>query len=357
MVLRFAEYRVVTLALLLIVFDVACGASLSDEQRLGSLNSARKSSRHSLISLSVASFQQLIENSPRSYSLIVMFSADESICKPCGPMRSHVQSLSEEYHTLPPRRSSSNPVFFVEVKLSQTDQNFLASYGIRHVPLLYHFAAGSSKAYPKILSETSPDNFDLQRNGIAVNPMKKFVNDRTGSAMRVVRGGYEVPFVQTVRQLLPYILVLVFVAASIAAYTGAYKSPMLWFALVVLIYIFSVGGGHYSWIHNTPLVVIDNNGKTQYIAGGNRSQYVAEGFFVSFTCVCISGLVILIQELPSVVPQKSAQNAVGTSMFMMTVCAIGALLALYQSVSHCTLFFISLLHHGSSNLFIFVLRF
>lgn len=318
---------------ILILHHVATAASSSDQQRLETLSAARKTSRHSLISLSVSSLRPLIESTPRSYHLIVMFTADQNLCKPCASMRKQVQKLSEEYSTLPARRAAAKPVFFAEVMLSQNDQQFLSAYGVRHVPIFYHFAPGSSKAYPKALSDESSDNFNLQAHGFGVNPMKKFVNDRTGSGLKVVRSGYEVPFVQTVRKLKPYIFTLVAIAAAIALYTGAYKNPMLWFAVVVMVYIFSVGGGHYSWIHNTPLVVIDNNGRTQYISGGNRSQYVAEGFFVSLTCVCISGLVILIQELPSFLPQKSAQSAVGFSMFFMTVCAIAALLALYQMVS------------------------
>lgn len=323
---------VVIVSAILVFRDGATSASSSDQQRLETLSAARKTSRHSLVPLSVASLRPLIENAPRSYSLIVVFTADQNLCKPCAAVRKQVQGLSEEFSTLPARRTASKPVFFAEVMLSQNDQQFLAAYGIRHVPILYHFAPGS-KSYPTSLSDSSPDSFDIQRNGIGINSMRKFVNDRTGSSLKVVRGGYEVPFVQTVRKLKPYIIILVITAATIALITGAYKNPMLWFAIVVMVYIFSVGGGHYSWIHNTPFVVVDNNGRTQYISGGNRSQYVAEGFFVSLTCVCISGLVILIQELPTFLPQKSAQSAVGFSMFLMTVCAIGALLSLYQSVS------------------------
>lgn len=332
MKLSFLQWAAISL-LVGCIYHVAESASPSDQQRLETLTAARKSSSHSLISLSISSLRPLIESAPRSYSLIVMFTADPALCKPCGAMRKQVQSLSGEYATLPTRRASNKPVFFAEVKLSQSDQEFLAAYGIRHVPILYHFGAGPSKSYPTTLSDSSSDSFALQKHGLAINAMKKFVNDRTGSALKVVRGGYEVPFVQTVRKLKPYIFTLLAIAAAIAIYTGAYKSPMLWFAIVVMVYIFSVGGGHYSWIHNTPLVVVDNNGRTQYVSGGNRSQYVAEGFFVSLTCVCISGLVILIQELPSFLPQKSAQGVVGFSMFFMTVCAIGALLTLYQSVS------------------------
>lgn len=308
---------------------------LSDPERLKELTSIAKSSQSNLISSSVSKFRSYVEVAPRSYNLMVMFSADQKLCKPCAQMRNQVRTVSSDFKGLGSRNSASLPTFFMEVKLSASDQAFLGDYGIQHVPIFYFFPAGKSNSYPKRLDYGSVNSFDLQKLGIHANVLKQFVNDRTGSKFRVVRGGYEIPFVQTVRKLMPYIVTVFGISAIIAIFTGAYKSPMLWFALVVLVYIFSVGGGHYSWIHNTPLAVVDKNGKTQYIAGGSRSQYVAEGFFVSVTCVCISGLVIAIQELPKIIPQKAGQSFIGFTMFCMTGGAIGALLLLYKMVSIC----------------------
>lgn len=325
---------------LMTLFHSSClVAALSDSERLQDLSVTAKSSNGFLISASISKFRSYVEVVPRSYSLVVMFSADQSFCQPCGQMREQLRLVSKEYNSVPNRKSGKQPTFFAEVKLSASDQSFLATYGIRHVPILYHFPSGKSKQFPKVLGDKSSDYFNLQQLGFSANLMKQFVNERTGSQMRVVRGGYEISFVQTVRQLMPYIFALLGIGVGIVLYTGVYKSPMLWFAVVVVVYIFSVGGGHYSWIHNTPLAVVDKNGRMQYIASGSRSQYVAEGFFVSLTCVCISGLVIAIQELPSVIPQKSGQTAVGLSMFLMTFGAIGALLLLYQTVRYTNTFY------------------
>lgn len=307
-------------------------AASSDSQHLKLLQTKSKSSSTRLAKLSISEFRSVIESAPRSYSLFVLFSAEPSVCQPCSHMRKEFEEVSKGYSSLSSRESAKSPVFFVEVKLSSSDSDFLTAYDIRHVPILYYFSSGKS-SYPKPLADGSPNSFNLAQNGYDANTLKQFVNQRTGAKMHVVRGGYEIPFVQTVRNGLPYISTALGFGAALAVYTGAYKSPMLWFGVVVIVYIFSVGGGHYSWIHNTPLAVVDKNGHFQYIAGGSRSQYVAEGFFVSFTCVCISGLVILIQELPSVLSQKSAQTAVGMAMVLMTICAIFALLLVYQFVS------------------------
>lgn len=327
------------LAVYHVTFPTGCAAAASDADRLAELQAKSKSGRGNVIKAPVSSLRSYLEAAPRSYNLVVMFTADANVCQPCKKVSDQFRIVSSDYNSANARSKSANPTFFLEVILSSSEQAFLSAYRIQAIPIIYQFGAGKSKSYPRPLSDTSPDSFNLAQVGYHANAIKAFVNDRTGSRMHVVRGGYEIPFVQTVRKLKPYIIVCAAIATLICGLTGAYKNPMLWFGLVVLVYIFSVGGGHYSWIHNTPLVVVDKGGRMQYIAGGSRSQYVAEGFFVSFTCVCISGLVIAIQELPSYLPSKSGQTAVGSMMFFLTVGAIGALLTLYQMVSFLFSFF------------------
>lgn len=324
---------IVLFSLSVLVLSVTVIDALSDSSRLSELQSMKRSASSSLLKFTIDTFEKYIESAPRSYIIFVIFTADQSICKPCGPMRRQIEIIAKDYEKLSDRKKSSKPVFFAEMKISPNDQKFLGKYGIRHVPIFYAFRTGSFRTYPKAIEDKSPDNYPIQEVGIQANPMKEFVNARTGAKFALVRGGYQIPFVQTVRAFMPVILMVVGLSALSAVVTGAYKSPMLWFGVVVLVYIFSVGGGHYSWIHNQPLAVVNKDGITEYIASGSRSQYVAEGFFVSATCVSISVLVILIQELPSVIPNKGGQTMVGLGMMMMTSLAIVALLVTYQFVS------------------------
>lgn len=309
-----------------LVHGAGSSASLSQLQTL------KRSSHSQVLSLSIGEFEKYVERAPREYTLIVMFTADASMCKPCAPMLLAIEKIAKEYEELPDRKKSRMPVFFASLKVSPNDQAFLAKYSMQHVPILYAFRAGNTRNFPSPLNDNSPDNYQIQQFGILPNQMKNFVNARTSSSLSVVRSG-QIPFVPYVRAVMPIILVFVGFAVFVGVASGAYKRPMVWFGLVMLVYIFSVGGGFFSWIHNQPLAVVDSNGITQYFAEGSRSQYVGEGFFVSVTCVSISVLVILIQELPWVLPYKSGQSAIGLSMIMMTFVAIVALLSLYQIVS------------------------
>lgn len=318
---------------LLMAACVCAAAAQSDKQRLANLESVRSSKRSNMLKLNIDSFRKYIEAAPRSYSLIVMFSADPSMCRPCEMMRRQLESVAAEYYALPENRRGSTPVYFAELKVALTDQAFLGEYSVTHVPILYHFAAGKAKSYPSKLKHKSINSYDIQGKGIGINQVKQFVNERVGSKLKVVIGGYTIPFVDTVRAVMPIIVLACAAFGAFVAYKGLYKQPMLWFALVMAVYIFSVGGGHFSWIHKVPLAAVNVNGQMEFIASGSRSQYVAEGFFVSVTCVCISALILLIQELPTAIPNKSGQTVAGLILAFMTYVAIAALLVMYYFVS------------------------
>lgn len=308
------------------------GLAQSDATRLSNLNKLLHSGSRSFISLQVDQFRKLVESAPRSYSLITLFSADKQYCPHCDSVRNQLDRVANEYYNNPIQQSKSTHVFFVDVHVQSSDQDFLMHYNIQKVPLLYHFSHGTKRAFPKQISDHDPDKYPFEK-GIAANIIKKFVNDRCRSHMIVRRGGYKIMFKSVMKTVIPILFVIASFGGVFAVYNGSYKNPMLWFTLVMLVYIYSVGGGHYSWIHDTPFLVVDNDGRSQYFARGSRSQFGAEGFMVSVTCVTISVLIISIQRLPKVVPEKSAQNLVGFVMVSMTFFAISFLLKLYERVS------------------------
>jgi hypothetical protein len=319
------------LAAVCILVLASLAAASGDTERVAKLESVRKSKIDSVVSFTADSFRRYIEVSGfRSYSLIVMFTADESMCKPCEVMRKEFGATAKEYYAAPKSLRPSHPVFFADFKLSPGDVAFLKDYGIQHVPMVYHFEKGSLPKHPSKLVDPGPNSYNLQEEGIGVNPIKSFVNSRTRSKLAITRANYEIPFVSTVRALFPVIFSVLFGIALLAVFMGWFRQPFFWFVCVVVVYMYSVGGGHYSWIHNSAFAVVDRSGKMQFIAEGSRNQYVAEGIFVSLTCSTISALVIAINELPKFIAAKGSQTFVGISLFVLTLAAIMSLLLLYN---------------------------
>lgn len=300
--------------------------AMTDSERVAKLASTSASKTSGLLVLSTDSFQRYAEASVRSYSLFVFFTADPSLCEPCAGMQNAIATVARAYRDLPKRKQSRHPVFFAALKLNpQTDQPFLARYKLERVPLLYHVSPRTKM--PRTLDGI--DNYDVMNNGIGGNAIRRFVNSRVGSSLHVVRANEVIQFRATVNKYKPVIGLIGLLLASLVVRYNVYKHSMLWFCLIVAVYIFSVGGGHFSWIHDTPIYKINRDGIPEFIASGARSQFVAEGFFVSVTCVSISALIILIQEMNSWMPYKSMQGMVGLILVAAAYVAISLLLSLY----------------------------
>lgn len=317
-------------ALLLLLLAQPCTAD-TDAERVAKLSKVVASKESGMLSFSIETFMKYIEAPGRSFSAFVFFTADGSICQPCPQMQHAVSKVAQEYRNLPKSQRANRPVFFASLKLSGADQEFLQRYGIDKVPVLYHFNPRSQ--YPTQLE--GPDAYQVVSLGLGVNNIRQFVNARVGSQFRIVRSNYDVPFVSTVRKWRP-MLIAAFVLGAVAVIRAhLYASPMFWFVTVVAVYIFSVGGGHFSWIHDTPLFRVNRDGLPEFFAGGARTQFVAEGFLVSIACVMISAFVILIQEMPHFIDNKSLQGAGGITLTLMIYFLISMLMALYHTVCCC----------------------
>lgn len=321
-----------SLACLFVVLAVCyVSAEPTDSERISKLDEVRRGKRDGVLSLNIGHFRKYIESSPRSYSIVVLFIADSTICKPCGPMRHQLGKIAAEYYSLPKRGQSSKPLYFASISIGMQDREFLADYGIEHVPILYHFGAGKSKKFPRKLdTRSSGDSYQVEQEGIGANGMKRFVNDRTGSKLKAIRGDYSIQFAPVVRKMMPMIALAVMSFVFVAALMGWYKQPLFWFVCCLVVYMYSVGGGHYTWINNSPFARVNGDGIVHYIAEGSRNQYVAEGMFVAATCGALTAIAISLNELPRVLPNKAAQNLIGLTLAATGFVCIGLLLSLYQ---------------------------
>lgn len=311
---------------------ILCAAVItfaSPSDRVAKLNAVRATKRDGLLILNPETFRKYVEPSSRPYSLFVLITADSSICAACSAMKAEFAAVSGSYYDLPSNRQAGHDVFFAELRISTSFRELLYDYGISHVPILHHFPAGSSKSFPARLADAPGGSFDIERLGVSKNGFMHFVNTEAGARFPAQRAGYEIPFASFVRSMMPVIVTCAGLFAATAAYAGWMGQPMFWFGVCVLVYLYSLGGGHYTWINDSPFAVVDSRGSTQYVAEGSRNQYVAEGMFVSLACTVISSVLIAANELPRLIPSKRAQTTVGLTMSFAVSIFIVMLLGLY----------------------------
>jgi hypothetical protein len=324
------RYSALFLFLLLVFYaaDIAVCES-PDATRVAKLDAVQETKKDKVLALTISSFRRYIEVAPRSYSLIVLFTADQSICKPCAAMRRNFGQVVMDYHSAPRKQQASHRTFFAELKLSVSDQQFLNDYSIQHVPILYHFGRGSRNVYPKALGKDA-DSLNIEEMGSGINAMKSFLNDRLRTRLRVMRTDYKIPFVPYMRSFLPFIGAGALFVVLFALYVGWTNKPFFWFVCCVVVYMYSVGGGHFSWIHDVPFAVVNSDGRTDIVANGSRTQYAAEGMVVAILCSLISTFIILVNELPSQISDTSAQTVTGMLLAFITSALVTALLSLHD---------------------------
>lgn len=304
-------------------------SALSDSDRVAKLEDVRRGKRDGLLVLNSDSFRKYIEPPLRSYSVMVLMTADPSICKVCAHMKREFTTLAADYYKLPSRLQARHPVFFAELKLSLQNQELLTDYGIEHVPILHHFGPAKAKQFPGKISGFAQNGYEIEKKGVSVNSLKDFVNGQTGARFSVTRGSYEIPFASSVRSMMPGIVTGVALFAATSAYLGWVQQPMFWFGICVMVYLYSLGGGHYTWINNSAFAVVDANGATRYVAEGSRNQHVAEGMLVSLACTVISAVLIVAIELPHLVRSKGGQTIFGLTLAVLVSICITMLLGLY----------------------------
>jgi OST3 / OST6 family, transporter family len=327
--LALALRRCLACVLTMLVLSAERSAAASNDDRIAKLDQVRRSKPDGVLGLNADTFRKYIEAAPSTYSLFVLFIADASMCKPCVPMRKELGRAAAAYYGLPERQMARHPVFFAELKLSLDDRAFLNDYSIEHVPIFHHFGPTSRRLFPAALVSFPSDGYAVEKLGVSSNAIKAFVNAKAGSRMQVVRGDYQIPFASTVRAMMPALVSAAGLVAATAVYLGWVNRPMFWFVLCVVVYMYSVGGGHYTWINNSPFAVVNSHGVAQYISDGSRNQYVAEGMLVSVTCSAISAIVIGINELPRLLAPGVKQATIGFAMVFVVFACTTLLLSLY----------------------------
>ena len=246
-----------------------------------------------LMALDVELLVRVLSISPRPFSLVITLLADG--CAACDEAAKLLHESAKAFASGPPSARPSTPVVFGAVTVSSSDKSFLATTGITHVPKVYHLSP--SVKWPVVMAggpNDLPAKSELTQAGV-----RGWLNSVLGSRLAVRRSNYAVPFVPVIKALSPLLGAAGIAGAAAVGWTGAWRSPWLYFAMLMGVYTFSLAGGHYAWIHNVPWAVVDANGVTRYVADGNRAQYGAEGVATATGCVLMGGLWVVVHELPS----------------------------------------------------------
>jgi hypothetical protein len=260
-------------------------------------------SPNSLIRLNATGFDHYVLEYPRPYTLVVLFTADNSKykCKVCTELKevlhnviySYVES-GADFPYKSPTGVRSRAVFFAVMEYGLDTQDLFVRHGFKSVPVLF-------VTHPKSVVFDG-NRYHLPRedvwefhagSDVYEHKLLEFVNNRSHRDVEI-----KTPPIQSFLILLNTALCLaggVWVMFKVRRFL---LSPYVWFIVTIIVYYLCISGVVYDIIHKTPMTGRNQKtGAVEYIHSGvrttqQRSQYAAEGFLMGM-CATVASLCLI----------------------------------------------------------------
>lgn len=224
--------------------------------------------RRSIITLSSDKFSTYVKTKPRNYSIIATFTAlkPQRQCSICSEAHDEFTILANSWRY---SQQYSSEIFFVKVDIDEDGMDAFQQMQLTTAPTYFHFPpAGKRKA---------EDKYDIARNGYTAEPLAKWVTERTGIAISILRP----PNYTLLMIWIPVILL-----ASVIGYMKRENLYMLYdtkyWAAAAMIWIFvMISGQMWNQIRGPPFAHRNpQTGEMGYFSGTSQYQFIAETYLV-----------------------------------------------------------------------------
>jgi len=244
------------------------------------------SAKKSVIRLNGNKFKDFVKNTPRNYSMIVMFTALSSSrqCAICKQAHDEFHLVANSYRY---SQFYSNKMFFSMVDFDEGPDVF-QMMKLNSAPVFMHFPA---KGKPKKL-----DTMDVQRVGFGSEAIAKWIGERTDVHIRIFR-----PPNYTGTIALFMLIALVAGLLYLRRNNLEFLYNKTAWGLICLVFVFAMCSGQmWNHIRGPPFVNKGQNGQVAYIHGSSQGQFVVETYFVMMLYAAITfGMILLIEAADS----------------------------------------------------------
>jgi len=254
---------------LFFLLNLSESSSSSDlEEKVSNL--FQMTTQQGIIKMNTEKFDDYVRARPRNYSVIAMTTALNPArgCTVCGEAHNEYKILYNSYRTNNHQDYLDNKVFFVSVDFDDASEVF-QQLKLNSAPGFFHFPGSSSKP-------GKADKLDLQRSGFQADNLAKWVNDRTGVQISVVR-----PPSYTGIVIIVGIGLLTFMLAYMTGFNFEWLySTKLWALICIFIVLLMTSGQMWNHIRGPPPMGRGQGNRMAFIAPSSQMQYIFETYFV-----------------------------------------------------------------------------
>lgn len=279
--------------------------------------------RRSVIKLNADKFRRFVgsQSVPRNYSFIVMMTAlsPQRSCHICRQAHEEFVVAANSYKYSP--HSQSKRIFFGSVDYDEGSEIF-NSLGINSAPcFLYFNEKGNFR---------SPDELNIQRLGFGADVIARWITEKTGMTIKIVRPSYTTPVV-----MLSLCLVFLAILYLSRNSLSMIFNRNVWAISAVTIVLLMTSGQMWNHIRGAPLMQRGRN-QNNYIHGSSSGQFIIETYIVMMINAGIAiGMVIMTEALKGGDKQDGRRRKIlaRVGLFLMVV-LFSLLLSVFRQKSY-----------------------
>lgn len=276
------------------------------------------SQRRSIITLSSEKFNTFVRSKPRNYSVIATFTAlkPQRQCSVCKEAHDEFTILANSWRY---SQQYSSELFFVMIDIDEDGMDAFQQMHLTTAPTYFHFPP-TGKRKPE-------DKYDIARQGYQAEPLAKWVEERTGVHVAVMRPP---------NYTLLMIWVPVIILGSIIGYMKRENLHILfntkYWAMAAMVWVFvMISGQMWNHIRGPPFSHRNpQTGEIGYFSGTSQYQFIAETYFIFIIYAIISCGVIMMNEKFEVFEEMGIQKVTPMIGLGIVVVVFGYLLSIFR---------------------------
>lgn len=312
-----------TLAWLIVVICAVrmTHAQLDLEEKVTNLHDLTK--RQGIIHLSTEKFDTYVRMRPRNYSFVIMTTAlnPQRGCSICAEAHEEYKILYNSYRTTAHQEFSENKVFFGLVDYDEAAEVF-QTLKLTSAPGFFHFPPSDKKA------NKNDDKLDISRKGYQADSIGKFVADRTGVKINVIR-----PPSYTGLLIIAGVAGIVMMLAFMTGFNFEWAmSSRLWATLSIVIVLLMTSGQMWNHIRGPPPMGRAGGNRMQFIANSSQMQYLFETYWVFVMyAACSYGVVLLGDKAGDITLENGKRRVYGIVGIICFIVFYSLILATFRS--------------------------
>lgn len=292
-------------ALFLSLFAISSTGALSLQEKVSRLS--EMSQKNPIIVLNTVAFKELVKAPPRNYSVILMLTAldPRRACAICRAAADEYEVVANSWLLSTFQEETKPNIFFALADFDYAEEVFQL-LNKQSAPIFMHIPANGK--------QVSQDTLNIQKDGFEAEVISKWVQERTGVQVRIVRK-------PNYAYLLALSIFFCFCAGIVYIRQSTFSflwNRQIYANLVVLLIIYFLSGQMWNHIRGPPLMTRNPQTKAYvWIAGSTQSQFLLETYVVMGVLGLASLGFILLIEAGKKVPEGVEVNKARNNLFAM----------------------------------------